>query len=95
MHPTPRQLEAEAEEAVMEGVEHLGKYVFEMTQAKIKALGGEANLPALEESNGKVDGDEDQAMGEGFEGEEAEEVEEDNERMDEDEDPLHETVRPE
>lgn len=32
-------------EAVMEGVEHLGQYVFEMTNAKIKQLRQERGLP--------------------------------------------------
>lgn len=39
MFPTTRALEAEVEGTPMEGVEHLGQYVFEMTQAKVKALG--------------------------------------------------------
>lgn len=35
-------------EAVMEGVEHLGQYVFEMTTAKIQQLRQERELPAPE-----------------------------------------------
>ncbi|KXJ97429.1 hypothetical protein Micbo1qcDRAFT_130288 [Microdochium bolleyi] len=34
-----------AAEAVMEGVEHLGQYVFEMTNAKVKQLRAERGLP--------------------------------------------------
>jgi len=42
-------------EAVMEGVEHLGKYVFEMTKAKVEALKlGGAILPVVREENGDV-----------------------------------------
>ncbi|OAP55227.1 hypothetical protein AYL99_10927 [Fonsecaea erecta] len=41
MFPTTRLLEEEVENtSEMEGVEHLGQYVYEMTQAKVKALGG-------------------------------------------------------
>lgn len=41
MFPTQRSSEGELEEgktATMEGVEHLGQYVFEMTKAKVEAL---------------------------------------------------------
>lgn len=44
-HPTDRAADAELKPervAAMTGVEHLGQYVFEMTQAKIKALKGGA-----------------------------------------------------
>jgi intron-binding protein aquarius len=51
-------------EAVMEGVEHLGKYVFDMQNAKFEALkanGGQ--LPTrevkMEDANGAADDDED------------------------------------
>ncbi|KAL4993049.1 hypothetical protein BDV10DRAFT_36291 [Aspergillus recurvatus] len=44
MFPATRTLEDEVEGTPMEGVEHLGQYVFEMTQAKIKALGGEGAI---------------------------------------------------
>ena len=47
---TARQVDdkiEEGNEAVMEGVEHLGKYVFEMTKAKVEALkAGGGVLPA-------------------------------------------------
>jgi intron-binding protein aquarius len=39
MFPTNRTLEQPVEGTAMEGLEHLGQYVYEMTQAKIKALG--------------------------------------------------------
>lgn len=38
MFPTNRALEDDLEGTPMEGVEHLGQYVFEMTQAKVKAM---------------------------------------------------------
>jgi intron-binding protein aquarius len=43
-------------EAVMEGVEHLGKYVFEMTKAKVEALklGGGVLPTLMENGNGDV-----------------------------------------
>lgn len=40
--------EAVAGEAVMEGVEHLGQYVFEMTTTKVKQLQAENGLPSEE-----------------------------------------------
>lgn len=62
MHPTKRLLEDDVQgTAEMEGVEHLGKYVYEMTQAKIKALkenGGA--LPPVEEV---VDDEDDRDVG--------------------------------
>jgi intron-binding protein aquarius len=39
MFPATRALDADVEGTPMEGVEHLGQYVFEMTQAKVKAMG--------------------------------------------------------
>lgn len=43
MFPTQRPLEDEPESTTeMDGVEHLGQYVYEMTQAKLKDLGGRA-----------------------------------------------------
>ena len=44
MYPTQRLLGDEVEGVEIEGVEHLGQYVFEMTQAKIKALGGKMEM---------------------------------------------------
>ena len=46
LYPTDRRLGDEpASSTPMEGVEHLGQYVYEMTQAKIKAVGAAANEP--------------------------------------------------
>ena len=39
MFPTSRLLDDEVQGTPMEGVEHLGQYVYEMTQAKLKAIG--------------------------------------------------------
>ncbi|KAG2417127.1 hypothetical protein HFD88_008345 [Aspergillus terreus] len=79
MFPTTRSLDDEVQGTPMEGVEHLGQYVFEMTQAKLKAM-GEANV-VVEEAMPDGDDelvDEDEVMlGAGEE---------------QDEDPLHEHV---
>jgi intron-binding protein aquarius len=40
MFPATRRIADDVEGTVMEGVEHLGQYVYEMTQAKVKSLGG-------------------------------------------------------
>jgi intron-binding protein aquarius len=46
----------EEQEAVMEGVEHLGKYVFEMTKAKVEALkAGGGVLPSVDVRMDEVD----------------------------------------
>ena len=58
LYPTSRLLEDERPAAEMEGVEHLGQYVFEMSQAKIADLkqnGG--NLSVGEDMNGVTEGD--------------------------------------
>ena len=58
LHPTARLLEDGVSAVEMEGVEHLGQYVFEMTQAKIAGLkqnGG--NLPPEDNPKRVVDGD--------------------------------------
>lgn len=47
--------EAVAGEATMEGVEHLGQYVFEMTTTKIQQLQAERGLPADTEMQQVVD----------------------------------------
>lgn len=39
MFPTTRSLDDEVQGTPMEGVEHLGQYVFKMTQAKVRAMG--------------------------------------------------------
>ena len=56
--PTTRLVDDEVEATEMVGLEHLGQYVYEMTQAKIKALQGgqEVLLPVVEEVG--MDGDE-------------------------------------
>ncbi len=48
MFPATRDLEAECESTPMEGVEHLGQYVFQMTQAKVSSLRAQSTgNPAL------------------------------------------------
>ncbi|KAL5356234.1 hypothetical protein BJX96DRAFT_186187 [Aspergillus floccosus] len=71
MFPTTRSLDDEVQGTPMEGVEHLGQYVFEMTQAKLKAM-GEQNV-VVEEAmqdgdDGLVDEDEDPLHEHVFEG---------------------------
>ena len=77
MFPSVRFLEDGVQGTPMESVEHLGQYVFEMTQAKLKAM-GEENIVDNEIYVGDEDIalDEDEVMlGAGEEG---------------DDDPLHE-----
>lgn len=68
--PTDRQADLKMEDeqgkvAEMEGVEHLGQYVFEMTKAKVQALReGREKPPEKEEGTG-VDADEDDEAGQG------------------------------
>lgn len=60
MYPTQRTVDAEVQGTEIEGVEHLGQYVFEMTQAKVKALGGHVlaeEKTAGEQQNDVVDGE--------------------------------------
>ena len=80
MFPTQRAVTEDVPSTEMEGVEHLGQYVYEMTQAKVKALKeGDGALPPaaptavrdeeddeVEEGDGAVD-DVDEADEEGFE----------------------------
>lgn len=40
MFPTQRRLNHEVQSTDMMGVEHLGQYVYEMTQAKVRQMGG-------------------------------------------------------
>lgn len=48
MFPTQRGVEDAGNTAEMEGVEHLGQYVFEMTKAKVEAIKkGEGILPPV------------------------------------------------
>lgn len=62
MFPAGRGVQEEAVEVEMEGVEHLGQYVYEMTQAKVKALreGGGVLPPPAVESGGVEDEDEEE-----------------------------------
>lgn len=81
MFPATRTLDDDVQGSPMEGVEHLGQYVFEMTQAKIKAMGEQdavvdETMPDEEGDLVAEDGDE-VMLGAGEEGEE---------------DPLHEHV---
>lgn len=56
--PTTRLVDDEADATEMAGLEHLGQYVYEMTQAKVKALqGGQEALPPVVEEV-VMDGDE-------------------------------------
>ena len=79
MFPAQRQVEDEATGVEMEGVEHLGQYVYEMTQAKVKALGGQVMVPA-----GMADAENGYTADDGLDGELLYDVHE--------EDPLHESV---
>jgi intron-binding protein aquarius len=66
MFPSPRDASAPVDGTAMEGVEHLGQYVFEMTQAKVKAMGdGDITIEdaAPAEEDGLIDEDEDELMG--------------------------------
>jgi intron-binding protein aquarius len=58
--PSQRKIGEDANEAVagevtMEGVEHLGQYVFEMTTTKIQQLQAEGGLPSSAEIQQVVD----------------------------------------
>lgn len=68
MFPTERDVHSEVEDegrfADMEGVEHLGQYVFEMTQAKVKALKEGQENPPEPEARVDLDHDEDDGPGE-------------------------------
>ncbi|KAK3696453.1 hypothetical protein LTR37_017954 [Vermiconidia calcicola] len=76
MFPCDRGVGDEVQATEMEGVEHLGQYVFEMTQAKVKALKEEGGiLPPPAQTGGGVEED----------GEEAEDGEGDVARVDGDE----------
>lgn len=64
MYPSERAVDEEVKKddmAPMEGVEHLGQYVFQMTEAKVEALkkGGGALPPAVSTSKGRME-DEDE-----------------------------------
>lgn len=51
MAPTTRTLDDEVAGTPMEGLEHLGQYVYEMTQAKLKALGEQEQDVVLEDAD--------------------------------------------
>lgn len=85
MYPCSRSVGDEVSSTDMDGVEHLGQYVFEMTQAMVAALkqgGGvlpqiEAPVPDVDmDEPDEPDDDEDEAVGDIEEPEEAEDVEE-------------------
>lgn len=62
MYPTQRKESEEVDDsrkAQMEGVEHLGKYVHEMTNAKVKSLREGAETMPVEEKPQPVEGEED------------------------------------
>lgn len=61
MYPTGRALNEDVGDKVAEmaGVEHIGQYVFEMTQAKVKAMGGNIRVAKALESNEDVVEDDD------------------------------------
>lgn len=66
MFPSSRDASAAVDGTPMESVEHLGQYVFEMTQAKVKAMGdGDIMIEdaAPVEEDGLLDEDEDEPMG--------------------------------
>lgn len=66
MFPSSRDVSSAVDGTPMEGVEHLGQYVFEMTQAKVKAMGDGDILiedAAPPEEDGLLDEDEDEPMG--------------------------------
>ena len=77
--PSERVLADEADkealpgEAVMEGVEHIGQYVYEMTNTRIKQLRAEQGLPEEAAATKALPQAEDEAGAAAGEGEEAEE----------------------
>lgn len=73
--PTVRLLSDEVEGTEMAGVEHLGQYVFEMTQAKLQMLKPGTWVGPPQASGGVMDISEDKKMWEEVEEEETEELE--------------------
>ena len=58
--PASRGVDDEADATEMTGVEHLGQYVYEMTQAKIKQLdAGQLSLPPPEATMADAEKEED------------------------------------
>lgn len=90
--PSQRRLSGDAHEtvpgeAVMEGVEHLGQYVYEMALTKMEQLRAEKGLPSAEAevmaldqmdigTIPEQDEEDNEAVAEGLEAEEAEEADE-------------------
>ena len=68
LFPTSRALTGDVEATEMTGVEHLGQYVYEMSQAKLKQLNGRSvitqSLPDIVEDGdgvrGLIDGDDEE-----------------------------------
>ena len=82
MFPTQRTVEQQGNIAEMEGVEHLGQYVFEMTKAKVEAIKrGEGQLPPVSENKDQEMEDEDEEVYAEDEGMADEEEEEDVEML--------------
>ncbi|KAI9729699.1 MAG: hypothetical protein M1834_006650 [Cirrosporium novae-zelandiae] len=54
MYPTTRLVDADVESTPMESVEHLGQYVYEMTQAKVAALSTDGGTMDVETTNDVV-----------------------------------------
>ena len=61
MFPATRAVEDDVEATEMQGVEHLGQYVFEMTRAKVEDMkrGGQSLPAAEQEVQGRVEDEED------------------------------------
>ena len=89
MFPASRSLDDDVQGTPMEGVEHLGQYVFEMTQAKLKAMGDQDVV--IEDAMVDGDGNGDSDGGERL-GDEDEVMLGAGEDMDDD--PLHENALP-
>jgi intron-binding protein aquarius len=81
MYPTERLLDDEVEGVEMDSVEHLGQYVYEMTEAKIKAFGGDIAIISNAEAGNEGITEEANLGDVGMEEEE-------------EDDPLHEQVTP-
>ncbi|KAK2742851.1 hypothetical protein FQN55_007635 [Onygenales sp. PD_40] len=60
LFPTKRSVAEDVEGTPMEGIEHLGQYVYEMTQAKIKALGVEGAVDEVMETIAEEGGEEEE-----------------------------------
>jgi intron-binding protein aquarius len=66
MFPAQRAVDDDVPGTEMEGVEHLGQYVYEMTQAKVKAMGGQVVVEnaAADEEDGSGEGEAEDGAGE-------------------------------